>query len=126
MLYLVINLIHQRIPIDQLLATFLKIRTLRNILQQHRMNVECIIGTNERNDALEMTASSFFDGGGEGFVGFALAIFDVGFLSPESGARHVVVEWGRRRGGVGVFGTSRAYEYNEPRQIPLPLSSNLS
>lgn len=88
MLHLIINLIHQHIPIGQLLATFLKIRTLGNTLQQHRMDVKGAIRTDQGDDALEVTASSFFDGGVEGFVGAALAVLDVGFLAPEGGAGH--------------------------------------
>lgn len=86
MLHLIINLINDHIPIDQLLHTFLKVRTLGYILQQHGMDIKCVIGADERENVFEVTASAFFDGLGEEFICAALAVFDVGFLTPEGRA----------------------------------------
>lgn len=51
MLHLIINLINQRIPIGQLLTTFLKVRTFRNVLKEHGMDIERVIGADEGDDA---------------------------------------------------------------------------
>ena len=104
MLHLIINLIHHHIPISQLITTLLKIRTLGNILQQHGMDIKGIVGTGEGYHVFEVRASAaFFDGGGKGFFGAALAVLDVGFLTPEGGARHGIWMEGMRRrvGGTG-------------------------
>jgi hypothetical protein len=86
MLHLIINLIHDHIPINQLLHAFLKVRTLGYILQQHGMDIKRVIGADERKNVFEVATSAFFDGLGEEFVGAPLAVFDVGFLTPEGGA----------------------------------------
>ena len=83
MLHLIINLVHQHIPISQFLTTLLKVRTLRNILQEHGMDVKCIIGTVERDDAPKMiVGTTFLNGIGKGLGGAAFAFFEVVFLTP--------------------------------------------
>ena len=59
------------------------------------MDVKGIVRTDEGDGVFEMGAAlTFFDGGGEGFFGAALAVLDVGFLAPEGGAGHGFVDYG--------------------------------
>lgn len=83
MLHLIINLIHQRIPIRQLLATLLKVRTFRNVLKEHRMDVERVVRTGEGDDALQVAVlTALLDRVVEGYGGLGLPVFDVAFLAP--------------------------------------------
>jgi len=51
------------------------------------MDIERIIRADEADNALEVIVlASFFDGIGECELGFGLAFFDVGFLTPEGAA----------------------------------------
>lgn len=104
MFHLVVNLIHQRIPIGQLLATFLKVRAVHDVVQEHRMEVERVVRTCEGDDPLEVVVvPSFLDGVPERERGLALAFFDVVFLTPQGTARHGKIVRRRRRGGGWFF-----------------------
>ena len=85
MLHLIINLIHHHIPIHQFFTTLIyKVRTLGHTGQNYRMEVEGVVGPEERQDSLfvRVSVSTFGYDAGECFFGMAGAVLDVGFLTP--------------------------------------------
>lgn len=51
---LIINLIDQRIPISQLLTALLEVGAFGDVLEEHGVNVEGVVGTCQRNEAFRM------------------------------------------------------------------------
>ena len=104
MFNLVINLIHQRIPIGQLIATFLKVWTLGYILQKHGMDIERVVGTYEGDDALEVVVlAPLLDGILKAFCCLPLTFYEVALLTPEGTSGHGA-EVGGDRGGTRAWG----------------------
>jgi len=88
MLNLVVDLIHQGIPILELVVALLKVGRHGDVVKEHGIQIEAVVGTVKAELTARGGAAALIDGKAEGLLGLALTFLDVGLLPPQGGAGH--------------------------------------
>lgn len=87
---LVVNLVNQSVPILYFpVALLVEVGRHRYIVEEHGIEVEGVIWTDERKDAGgSVSGPAFLDGKMEGLLGLALPLLHVFLLPPKGRPRH--------------------------------------
>ena len=90
MLHLVEDLVHEGVPIrDLAVALLVEVGRYRYVVEEHGIEVEGVIWTDERKDAGgSVSGPAFLDGKMEGLLGLALPLLHVFLLPPKGRPRH--------------------------------------